>query len=310
MSFFANNFLICPGVEKCGTTSLHAFLQNRPGIILPDLKETFFFNSYFDQGEDKYKSLFPSPFEGSAHPDEQTEPSDPLWYGDITPSYFRREKTRNHIKNSLTGEVAIVFLIRNPVKRAFSFYWHDLVRHITRGEKAANKFEAFRNFSFDHFLAMQDQYFLTPYAPTLSAWMNAFPNAVKVHLIEEVIQQPDLLVDTINTLTGLTLEKGRPYPRENEAMTASLSIFPKGIRRHTPSGVKIIELKRQHAINAMAMQGTFSHFLPKERCEEIFHSFFEQDTKRCEDILGRSLDIFRKQTDLISPIMKTQLPKV
>ncbi len=299
MSFYNNNFIICPGFEKCSTTSLYAFLQNRDGITLTTEKETFFFNGRFDDGETGYEKMYLS--------DDSLNSDDNTWHTDITPSYFRQPRTFSRIRQCLTGEVVIIFLIRNPVKRAFSLYWHDLVRHISRGEKEANKFKNFRNFSFDHCTDYNDNYLITPYADTLEKWIDAYPGKVIIHTIEDVIKNPDTLINDINTKTGLSLTTGASYPRENEAWTANLTINPKGVRRHDQRGTKLIELKRQEAINAMAIQGTFTHFLSKEKCEQLFETFFAEDTKRCEEILGRELSYFKKQNDILSPIVKSYL---
>ena len=297
MGFYDNNFLICPAFEKCGTTSLYAFLQNRAGIVLTREKETFFFNGRFEEGEEAYKGMFLKPSHTNAAPD--------IWYADITPSYFRQPRTFQRLTKSLSGEVVIVFLIRNPVKRAFSLYWHDMVRHITKGEKEANRFENFVNCSFDRYLGKSKSYIVTPYADVLEKWMAAYPNNVIVHTIEDVIKNPDILISDLNWKTGLSLETELAYPRENEALTATLTINPRGVFRHDPGRSKQIDLDRRHAINAMAMQGTFTHFLPKSRCEEIFETIFADDTKRCEDILDRDLSMFKEQSNLISPIIKS-----
>lgn len=297
MGFYQNNFLLCPGFEKCGTTSLYAFLQGRKGICLPKEKETFFFNSANTPKESDYEQLF------NPSPDEIKDPN--IWYADFTPSYHRQPRTFERIVNSLNGKVIIIFLIRNPVKRAFSLYWHDLIRHITKGEKEANRFEEFRNCSFNHYLAQKNSYILSQYSTLLEKWISAFPDNVIIHCTEDIIDNPDLLIQDINEKSGLGLKTGNEYPRENEGWTASLSINPHGIRRHDQHGTKQIDLKRQHAINAMAMQGTFTHYVSQEQCEKIFNDVFAEDTKKCEDILDKELPFFKSQSDLVSPIVKS-----
>lgn len=297
MSLFDKNFLICPGVEKCGTTSLYSFLQDRDEIILPKVKETFFFNTHYNKGIEYYEDLFGFK--------ENTPPTNNGYYADITPSYFRGTKPFDRIKEDLKGNKTFIFLIRNPVKRAFSFYWHDLVRHISKGEKSAGEFKTFRNFSFAHFIAKKDSYFLTPYYEHLSKWMKAFPEQVIVHTIDEVIKDPDILIHSINNHSDLSLETGRAYPKENSAWVANLTIFPDGIRRHDEQGIKIMSMEREHAINAMAIQGTFTHYLPKRKCEKIYQDFFAEDIEKCEALLKRDLPEFKQQSNLMSPIVKS-----
>lgn len=294
MSFYKQNFILCPGVEKCGTTSLHALLNAQQNLIVPERKELFYFNTSFEKGEAHYRTMF------------NNEPDNPgCWFVDITPSYFRRPKTLDRIKSSLTGNVAIIFLIRNPVKRAFSFYWHDMVRHILRGEKTANGFERFTNCSFTHFIQARNDYYLTRYANALKMWFEAFPGRCAVHLTEEVTRNTTPLIADLNRLCELDIPTGLVFPRENAAHVETISIFPKGIRRHTATGIKSTELERQHAINAMAIQGSFTHFVSKQDCDDLYQEFFAEDVRACEKLLGRSLSIFSEQSDMISPMIKT-----
>ncbi|MEL6506877.1 MAG: sulfotransferase domain-containing protein [Pseudomonadota bacterium] len=293
MQFFDQNFLICPGVEKCGTTSLHALLQGQTGLCVPDKKELFFFNANFDRGEDFYRSHFIT----------KTGAAD-NWFVDITPSYFRRDKTLDQISQSLRGEVRIVILIRNPIKRAFSFYWHDMVRHYLRGEKGASNFDTFLNCSFKSFFHLRNDYYFTPYAPMLKRWLSAFPDHCSVHITEETVRDPRPLIGAINTMCGTSIPEETAFPRENAALLETLSIFPKGLRRHTDQGIKVMQMRRQNAINAMAMQGTFTHFVPRTEAEDMYQTLFADDIRQCEDILGRELSVLAEQNDLVSPIVR------
>ncbi|MEL6380322.1 MAG: sulfotransferase domain-containing protein [Pseudomonadota bacterium] len=301
MQFFEQNFLICPGVEKCGTTSLHALLTGQPGLTVPSKKELFFFNADFDKGEAFYAAHFEDGMHAAPASRHRQTAS---WHVDITPSYFRREKTLQRIRQSLSGKVRILVLIRNPIKRAFSFYWHDMVRHYLRGEKAANNFDAFLNCSFKSFFQLRNDYYFTPYAPMLKRWLAAFPDQCVVHVTEEVIADPKPLIRSVNALCDLTLAEDLAFPRENTAMLETLSIFPKGLRRHTADGTKVMPMRRQNAINAMAMQGTFTHFVPRADAEAMFKALFADDIRQCEDILGRDLSVLTEQSDLVSPIVK------
>ena len=120
------NFLII-GASKCGTTALYYYLNQHPEISFSDLKEPKYFssinesfphNGVGDKSVDKhviksltaYKKLFAD--------------IDNIRVGEASPDtiYFH-DKTAIHIKETL-GDVPIIVMLRNPVKRAFSAFMY------------------------------------------------------------------------------------------------------------------------------------------------------------------------------------------
>ena len=120
------NFLII-GASKCGTTALYYYLKQHPEISFSDLKEPKYFSSvnesfphngigdrsvdrYAIKSLTEYKALFAdidNKRVGEASPDT-------LYFFD---------KTASHIKETL-GDVPIIVMLRNPVKRAFSAFMY------------------------------------------------------------------------------------------------------------------------------------------------------------------------------------------
>ena len=120
------NFLII-GASKCGTTALYYLLKQHPEISFPSLKEPKYFSSTHqkfphngvgDNSVDKfsiksledYKLLFSNIQNkrvGEASPDT---------------IYFHK-KTASQIKDCL-GDIPIIIMLRNPVKRAFSAFMY------------------------------------------------------------------------------------------------------------------------------------------------------------------------------------------
>lgn len=118
------NFLIV-GAAKAGTTSLYYYMQQHPEISFPKLKEPKYFSSKFlkfphngpgDKSVDKYavknwveyKKLF--------------ENLKNKYVGEASPDYlFYSKFTANEIFNTL-GDIPIIIILRDPVKRAFSAF--------------------------------------------------------------------------------------------------------------------------------------------------------------------------------------------
>ena len=120
------NFLII-GASKCGTTALYYYLKQHPEVSFPNLKEPKYFSSidqtfphrgigdvsvdrYAIKSFDQYKKLFQkikNKRVGEASPD----------------TIYFHEKTADHVISTL-GDIPIIIVLRNPVKRAFSAYMY------------------------------------------------------------------------------------------------------------------------------------------------------------------------------------------
>lgn len=109
------NFFIL-GAAKAGTTSLSNILLQHPQIFITFIKETLYFSrdEFYDKGIEWYTSNF---FQDAA--------GFPL-RGEATPHYlYWAEKVAPRIKNLYENqEVKFIVILRNPVKRAYSWYWN------------------------------------------------------------------------------------------------------------------------------------------------------------------------------------------
>ena len=105
------NFL-CIGAQKAGTTSLYNQLKQHPDIYLSE-KELHFFNKKieFDRGISYYEQYF------NGHSDQKV-------IGEFTPDYSVYSFCPKRIKDTIGADVKILFLIRQPVMRAYSQYNH------------------------------------------------------------------------------------------------------------------------------------------------------------------------------------------
>jgi len=107
------DFLIL-GAQKCGTTSLAAALRTHPQVFLPAAKEAHHFGKVDDDDVcgDDYRRFFR---EWSGQP----------VVGEATPTYLSWPRSAEQICRFLPGVKGIVVL-RNPVDRVFSGYWHEV----------------------------------------------------------------------------------------------------------------------------------------------------------------------------------------
>ena len=105
------NFL-CVGAQRAGTTTLHDILVQHPDVYLPAIKETKFFqnNDKYKRGLRFYQAKYFSKWNGEKA------------IGEIDPEYLFFEYVPERIYKHLGKHLKLVFLLRNPVDRAYSHY--------------------------------------------------------------------------------------------------------------------------------------------------------------------------------------------
>jgi len=105
------NFVVV-GAPKAGTTSLYNYLKGHPDIFLPHRKELLFFDSSFHKGLPWYEKYFKH-YRGEKA------------VGDISPTYMGNPFVPKRMRRTIP-EARMIFILRDPVERAWSHYW-DLV---------------------------------------------------------------------------------------------------------------------------------------------------------------------------------------
>lgn len=110
------------GAAKCGTTTLYQHLQRHPSVFMSTPKEMSFFSKpeVYQKGLDWYAQLF--------------EPAgEQQRCGEASTTYSRwptHEGTADRIADT-TPRVKLLYLLRNPVDRLYSFYAHRMRERVT-----------------------------------------------------------------------------------------------------------------------------------------------------------------------------------
>jgi len=102
-------FLII-GAMKGGTTSLAMWLRAHPDVFIPAAKETHFFDTFYGEGLDWYRRFFAGAQRYAA-------------VGEATPGYLFWEEAFHRMADALP-DAKLIALLRNPIDRAYSQYWH------------------------------------------------------------------------------------------------------------------------------------------------------------------------------------------
>lgn len=103
------------GAQKCGTTTLHRLLERHPGVFLPPRpQEIHFFDieRNFARGLGWYQRHFATW-------------SDQPVVAQTSPLYLYEPKVPERVA-AVAPEARWIFLLRNPVDRAYSHYWHEV----------------------------------------------------------------------------------------------------------------------------------------------------------------------------------------
>ena len=172
------------GTQKGGTTSLHALMSQDERIGMPKRKELH----YFDQDELEDVQAYAREFEGF---------SEKKLIGEITPYYIFHPKAAQRIKQTIPN-VKIIALLRNPVERTISQYFHATRRGYENLElEAALRDEKKRLLSGGKFSHQKHSYIQRSiYEKQLAEYEKRFPvNQILV------LKSEDLFEDTQATWT-------------------------------------------------------------------------------------------------------------
>jgi hypothetical protein len=103
-------FLII-GAMRSGTTSLTRYLRSHPDVFMAQPKELHYFDFNFDEGVGWYRSHF-------------AEATSQRAIGEATPNYLYITEALPRVAE-LLPDARLVVILRNPVDRAYSHYWHN-----------------------------------------------------------------------------------------------------------------------------------------------------------------------------------------
>lgn len=136
------NFLVI-GAMKAGTSSLYHYLAAHPDVSMSVSKETKFFlpGVMEEKGLEWYQSFFreDKPAIGEASPDYTKHP------------FFPGCAEKIH---SLLPQAKLIYVLRDPVERMVSHYWHE----VDRGREKRTMVEALSNPSLDDRYCIPSQY--------------------------------------------------------------------------------------------------------------------------------------------------------
>jgi len=273
------------GAQKSGTTTLHHLLASHPQAFTPaDRQEIHFFDleESYRRGLDWYRSLFDN------------------WSGEpivfqTSPLYIYRPEVPGRIAAVCPG-ARFLFILRNPVERAYSHYWHEvragserlsfeeaLSREPERLERGP---AARRRFSY------VDR---GRYATQLTRYFDHFPREqIHIHLTEDLGTDPAGVARSTAGFLGVPDEAWVAKVREttwhrNPAQVPRLRwlqrlVYP--VRQHLPW--------LQYLVNAVNLKDVrYPPMAPRTRAR--LRRELNDEIESLERLIGRNLAAWREE---------------
>lgn len=300
------NFLVV-GAAKCGTTSLHEYLNQHPRVFVPEKKECRFFSnlSHFDgPGHDQElnrtitRSL--EEYQGLFEPvrDEQA-------IGDISHDYlyYHDESIRN-IKKHLGEGVRIIIVLRDPRERAYSHYMH----HVKVGISPDRNFERAliqeekrirENWSWNWHYTRAGLYH-----DQVKAYLEAFPrDQVRIYLYDQLVKDTPGLMRDIFKFLGVDSD----FDVTPEVHNQSTNVRSRGLSNFLRQESNVKERLRG-MLSAVGLSDQRIHDLKKRflnlnatgkkpmdpGTRQRLTGFFAEDLERLENLIQQDLSGWRR----------------
>ena len=286
------------GAPKAGTTTLYEYLARHPGVFMTDPKEPEFFAKpdRLALGMDWYAGLF-----ANARPDQKA--------GEASTAYANYPKVPGvapRIAQAMP-HVRLIYLLREPVSRTYSFYAQEIKNRQRAGEfpDGPPSFEE---------RAAQTRYYVdsSDYQLQIEQYLAHFPREqLLVEVFEEFVADPaaalrrvlefigvDPAVDLMaqgEVATNTAAEHVERYTRNVLAQRMRSWPLVGGARRLVPNAVRraTLEALRRTPLGKRAERVVRTPPMKPETRRELT-AYFAAKRPALEALLGRSLSIWDK----------------
>ncbi len=120
------------GAQKAGTTFLASLLAQHPRVMLSEPKEAAFYTRHWERGLDWYRSCFADTRDRVLLDATPAYSMSPLPRDDgMEPPASRFAGVPERI-HSVSPEARFIYVLRDPVERTYSAYWHNVRAGVER----------------------------------------------------------------------------------------------------------------------------------------------------------------------------------
>lgn len=280
MTHFPHFIII--GAGKCGTTSLHNYLNQHPDIYLCPKKETFFFidpearqkNQQWGAVTtlEEYLALF-------------AEAPDRCIRGEISTVYHASPESAGLIQQAIP-RVKIIAILRNPIDRAFSSYQ----MFVRDGQE---------NRSFAEVIATRNQHVNRGfYSQQLQPFYQHFPaDNIKILFFEDLVKDSqafltDLFqfVDVNPNFLPDTSQRSREGGLPQKPWLHQLLTQDNPLRSTAASLLKtVLPLEKRQKLRNRLVKGNISKEKLDPETRAVLRDLYREDIQQLEALLDRDL---------------------
>lgn len=281
------------GAPKAGTTSLYHYLIQHPEIFMPVRKEPYFFGNWREDGKkdlQEYLNLF------GGVPESKVA-------GEASTAYLYLRSAAEEIKEFQSG-AKIIIVLRNPVERAYSQYWH----HVRNGldntfeeeleseEKRIR--EGWRGFRPG---LVPPAYYIESgrYSKHVEHYMKTFGRErVRVYLFEDLVGDPQAVCRDTFEFLGVDpvhqISTGQVYnssgPLRSPTFYRLLFSVPTWIREPVKQALPLGVLKKVREGKELMLQKNIKAVPDmKLKTRAYLQQVFKDDVLYVEELTGRDL---------------------
>ncbi|MCS4101398.1 hypothetical protein GGP69_001352 [Salinibacter ruber] len=254
-------------------------IQQHPHIYMPEsVKETMFFDRYYDRGLDWYREYF---HQAGLH----------QICGEVAPTYFDVPEAPDRI-HEVSPYCEVFVTLRNPVERARSLYLH----HLKKGRVSESFWDAVKQkpriIEAGH------------YANHIPRWHSTFgSDQIKILFLSDIQQKPEKVLKVIQNVLGV--DHMDPPERMNESvnsttMPRSLSLAQAGAvlaaKLHKYRLHRVVNAAKRIGLKSLLYSGGGDEApdLAASTRRKLFERY-QSDIAFVEEETGRDLSTWRAQ---------------
>jgi hypothetical protein len=289
MSFPPEAYLI--GAQKAGTTTLAYLLDQHPHISVARPKEPHFFTHNWDKGLDWYAEQFPDSSDAVCMDASTSYSMAPLTKG----SRPNRRKDEDYEGvparvSSINPGAKFIYLLRDPVERTYSGYWHN----VRMGREDQEFRTALLNNPF--YLEVSD------YHGQLLPWLDHFPlRSFFFALFEDIKEAPERVARDCCRFLGVDEEVASIRLDSAKNQGYRVGWMGRGINRITatyPSlrtALKPLVPKSIETLLNSVRAGSEPIPAMKEEDREFLIGYFRERNQELERLIGTPLDRWQRE---------------
>jgi hypothetical protein len=175
------------GAQRAGSTWLHKNLKHHPQIYLPEPKELHYWDREFCASLTSYSEKF--------------QPGSQQAKGEITPAYSLLPLSRIRLIRGIMPGLKLIFLMRNPIDRAWSQALMNLVDLPQRQFEDVDEGEFVAHFRAARSVKRGD------YGTILDHWLSVFPeDQMYIGFFDDIVKRPRELLGEVCTYLGVSTD--------------------------------------------------------------------------------------------------------